>query len=52
MVLVILTAQDCNSITVEFVIMQQFLSGGEFGCTFLCDSPCRLLHDYGLCTLF
>ena len=19
---------------------------------FLCDSPCRLLHDYGLCTLF
>ena len=42
----------CNSITVECVIIQQFSSGGEFGGTFLCDSPCRPLDDCGLYTLF
>ena len=47
-----LCAIFCNSITVECVIIQQFSSGGEFGGTFLCDSPCRPLHDCGLYTLF
>ena len=47
-----LCAIFCNSVTVECVIIQQFSSGGEFGGTFLCDSPCRPLHDCGLYTLF